>query len=116
MLMTFLSYVRGRESTTNKERIVFTVYSYAAFFLALFAKETAVMAKKWGVRIHTHICETLDEETYCLEKHRMRPVDYRVLEAAQHGLPRIGHFGFFKPQGETALWPLAADWLDRAAG
>ena len=39
-------------------------------------KETAVMAKKWGVRIHTHLCETLDEETYCLEKHRMRPVDF----------------------------------------
>ena len=48
--------------------------------------------------------------------YRKRPVDYRVLEAAQHGLPRIGHFGFFKPQSETALWPLVTDWLDRAAG
>jgi hypothetical protein len=34
----------------------------------------------------------------------------------QHGLQRIGHFGFFKPQSETALWPLVADWLDRTAG
>ena len=45
-----------------------------------------------------------------------RPGDYRVLEAAHHGLPRIGHFGFFKPQSEAALWPLVTDWLDRTAG
>jgi predicted alpha/beta hydrolase len=45
-----------------------------------------------------------------------RPVDYRVLEPAQHGLQRIGHFGFFKPQSEAALWPLVTDWLDRATG
>lgn len=48
--------------------------------------------------------------------YRRRAVDYRLVDPAQHGLARIGHFGFFKPQGETALWPLAADWLDRAAG
>ncbi len=39
-------------------------------------KETAVQAKKWGVRMHTHLCETLDEEAYCLEKHKMRPIDF----------------------------------------
>lgn len=39
-------------------------------------KETAVQAKKWGVRMHTHLCETLDEETYCLEKYKMRPIDF----------------------------------------
>lgn len=39
-------------------------------------KETAAQAKKWGVRIHTHLCETLDEETYCLEKYKLRPVDF----------------------------------------
>lgn len=42
-------------------------------------------------------------------------VDYRVLEPAQHELPRIGHFGFFKPQSESALWPLVTTWLDDAA-
>jgi hypothetical protein len=31
-------------------------------------------------------------------------------------LQRIGHFGFFKPQGEAAFWPLVAEWLDHAAG
>ncbi|MCF8149579.1 MAG: alpha/beta fold hydrolase [Burkholderiaceae bacterium] len=44
----------------------------------------------------------------------LRQVDYRVLKAVDHGLPRIGHFGFFKPQSETALWPLVTDWIDRA--
>ncbi len=39
-------------------------------------KETAAQAKKWKVRMHTHLCETIDEETYCLERYKMRPVDY----------------------------------------
>ncbi|MEQ1920838.1 MAG: amidohydrolase family protein, partial [Elusimicrobiota bacterium] len=39
-------------------------------------KETAAQAKKWGVRMHTHLCETLDEETYCLEKYKLRPIDF----------------------------------------
>ena len=39
-------------------------------------------------------------------------VDYRVIHAQQHGLPRIGHFGFFKPNQETILWPHVRAWLD----
>ena len=39
-------------------------------------KETAAQAKKWGVRMHTHLCETLDEEVYCLEKYKLRPIDF----------------------------------------
>jgi predicted alpha/beta hydrolase len=44
--------------------------------------------------------------------YRRCAVDYRLIEPAHHGLTRIGHFGFFKPQGEAALWSLVADWLD----
>lgn len=47
------------------------------------------------------------------DAYRKREVDYRVIEATQHGLSRIGHFGFFKPQSEAALWPLVGHWLDR---
>ena len=47
--------------------------------------------------------------------YRKRSVDYRLLEPAQYNLPRIGHFGFFKPQSEAALWPLGIEWLDREA-
>lgn len=39
-------------------------------------KQTAVQAKKYGVRMHTHLCETLDEEAYCLEKYKLRPIDF----------------------------------------
>jgi cytosine/adenosine deaminase-related metal-dependent hydrolase len=36
--------------------------------------ETAVLARKHGVRLHTHIAETLEEETYCLAHYGMRPL------------------------------------------
>lgn len=39
-------------------------------------KETAAHAKRLGVRMHTHLCETLDEEKYCLEKYGKRPIDF----------------------------------------
>jgi len=39
-------------------------------------KLSAVMAKKWDVRLHTHLAETLDEEAYCIELHKMRPLAY----------------------------------------
>ena len=37
---------------------------------------SARMAKKWDVRLHTHLAETQDEESYCLELHKMRPLAY----------------------------------------
>ncbi|MBI5239474.1 MAG: 8-oxoguanine deaminase [Elusimicrobia bacterium] len=39
-------------------------------------KISAEMAKKWDVRLHTHLAETIDEEAYCLERHKMRPLAY----------------------------------------
>jgi predicted alpha/beta hydrolase len=47
------------------------------------------------------------------DAYRKRIPDYRVIDAAHHGLARIGHFGFFKPQSEAGLWPLVSNWLDR---
>ena len=41
-----------------------------------------------------------------------RPADYRLIEPAQFDLKRIGHFGFFKPQSEAALWPVVTKWID----
>jgi predicted alpha/beta hydrolase len=48
------------------------------------------------------------------DAYRKRKIDYRVIEPGQFGLPRIGHFGFFKPPGEAALWPQVTGWLDSA--
>ncbi len=39
-------------------------------------KESAVLARKLGVRLHTHLCETKDEENFCLERVGMRPLAY----------------------------------------
>jgi 8-oxoguanine deaminase len=39
-------------------------------------RESARMARRFDVRLHTHLGETLDEETFCLERFGLRPVDY----------------------------------------
>jgi cytosine/adenosine deaminase-related metal-dependent hydrolase len=38
--------------------------------------ETAKLARQLGVRMHTHLCETKDEERFCLETHGVRPLAY----------------------------------------
>ena len=38
--------------------------------------ESAALARSLGVRLHTHLCETKDEENYTLEKQGMRPLAY----------------------------------------
>lgn len=39
-------------------------------------KESAVLARQLNVRLHTHLCETKDEERYTLETVGMRPLAY----------------------------------------
>lgn len=39
-------------------------------------RESAALARSLGVRLHTHLAETLDEEQYCLSKHGCTPVEY----------------------------------------
>jgi len=39
-------------------------------------RRTADLAREHGVRLHTHLAETKDEETYCLETYGVRPVEY----------------------------------------
>jgi 8-oxoguanine deaminase len=41
-------------------------------------RDSAGLARKHGVRLHTHLAETLDEEKFCLEKFGMRP--YELME------------------------------------
>jgi 8-oxoguanine deaminase len=38
--------------------------------------EAAELARKKGVRLHTHLAETRDEEVFCLEQFGVRPVEY----------------------------------------
>ncbi|MCH2157469.1 MAG: 8-oxoguanine deaminase [Oleiphilaceae bacterium] len=39
-------------------------------------KQTASLARDHGVRLHTHLAETEDENNFCLKTFGMRPVDY----------------------------------------
>ncbi len=39
-------------------------------------RESAILARELGVRLHTHLAETKDEENYTLEKYNMRPLEY----------------------------------------
>lgn len=38
-------------------------------------KDTAILARKHKVMLHTHLAETLDEEAFCLEKYGKRPFE-----------------------------------------
>jgi cytosine/adenosine deaminase-related metal-dependent hydrolase len=38
-------------------------------------RDSAALARRHGVRLHTHVAETLDEERFCLEKFGKRPVE-----------------------------------------
>jgi cytosine/adenosine deaminase-related metal-dependent hydrolase len=39
-------------------------------------RESAALARAAGVRLHTHLAETLDESSYCLREHGCTPVQY----------------------------------------
>ncbi|MGE8500169.1 MAG: 8-oxoguanine deaminase [Pseudomonas sp.] len=39
-------------------------------------RESAELAEKLDVRLHTHLAETLDEEDFCLQRFGLRTVDY----------------------------------------
>ncbi len=39
-------------------------------------REAAELARRRGVRLHTHLAETLDEQEFCLEKFGCSPLDY----------------------------------------
>src|SRR5690349_1745430 len=38
--------------------------------------ESAALARRLGLRLHTHLAETVEEEAYCLELYGCRPVEY----------------------------------------
>lgn len=39
-------------------------------------RDTIAFARERGVICHTHLCETRDEEAYCLHTHGLRPLEY----------------------------------------
>ena len=39
-------------------------------------RQSAILARQYGVRLHTHLCETKDEEQYMLTHHGVRPLEF----------------------------------------
>lgn len=39
-------------------------------------RQSAILARQYHVRLHTHLCETKDEENYMLSRERMRPLAF----------------------------------------
>lgn len=39
-------------------------------------RQSAALAREYGVHLHTHLAETQDEETFCIQKFGYRPVAY----------------------------------------
>ena len=39
-------------------------------------RESALLARQYGVRLHTHLCETKDEERFMLAREGIRPLEY----------------------------------------
>ena len=50
-------------------------------------RETAALAERFDCRLHTHLAETLDEDAYCAEVYRCRPVE--LLEQVGWLTPRV---------------------------
>ena len=59
-------------------------------------RETAALAARHGVRLHTHLAETQDEEAWCLQRFGCRPVDY---------LERVGWL-------DERVWLAHGIWFD----
>lgn len=59
----------------------------------------AEIARAHGARMHTHLCETLDEEAFCLEKYGRKPGEY------------VEDLGWLGPDVWFAhvVWPTAQD-------
>ena len=54
------------------ERCTASPFSVSAELL----RQSALLAREYGVRLHTHLCETKDEENFMLAREGMRPLAY----------------------------------------
>ncbi len=63
---------RGRYAMTRIALAPCSPFSVTAELM----KQTAALAEKEDVLIHTHLAETQDEEEFCLQRFGSRPVDY----------------------------------------
>ena len=49
-------------------------------------RQSALLARQYHVRLHTHLCETKDEENFMLEREGVRPLEYMQRLWFAHGI------------------------------
>ncbi|MFO1049580.1 MAG: 8-oxoguanine deaminase [Geminicoccaceae bacterium] len=64
-------------------------------------RDSAVLAARHGVRLHTHLAETRDEEDWCRARFGCRPVDYLERVGWLDGRVWLAH-GIWFDEGEVA--------------
>jgi cytosine/adenosine deaminase-related metal-dependent hydrolase len=62
-------------------------------------RQTAVMAKRHNVRLHTHLAETRDEQDYCLKHFGKRPLDFMADVGWLGNTTWVAHGTHFNPRG-----------------
>ena len=60
--------------------------------------ESARLAERYDCRLHTHLCETGDEERFCLEMYGLRPVDLLEETGWMSNRVWLAHGIHFNPQ------------------
>lgn len=66
-------------------------------------RATAALAARTGVRLHTHLAETADENRFCQETHHCRPLDYLEDCGWLHEKTWLAHGVHFEPAEMTRL-------------
>ena len=61
-------------------------------------RSTAALAERRGVRLHTHLAETRDEDAYCMQRYRRRPLDFLSDSGWLDGRTWLAHGIYFKPR------------------
>ncbi len=80
----------------------------------------SVRAELARVRLPLTVLSMSDDELMTWEGtrslfglYRSAPIDYHRVAPSDHGLQRIGHFGFFRDKMRDSLWPIVPRWIEQ---
>lgn len=80
----------------------------------------AVRAELARVQLPVTVLSMSDDELMTWEGtrslfglYRSARIEYRRVAPADHGLQRIGHFGFFRDKMRDSLWPIVPRWIEQ---
>lgn len=84
------------------------------------SESDAVRAELARVQLPLTVLSMSDDELMTWEGtrslfglYRNARIEYRRVAPADHGLQRIGHFGFFRDKMRDSLWPIVPRWIEQ---